>query len=284
MWGEFIMFNLKLSVSVSAIKPMGFSGDRFHYDINDKFKQKLIDAKNLGFEAVEIGINGTYNPFEVDELIDEIIEQIIESGIKVNSFHIPFAREWTDLCETYEPDRVGFIGWIKNLFKKLEKVNPRAFVLHPGAMSVRDAEKSFEALCKSADELAESTNVFVCIENMVRSQVFERKEQFVKFKNTVKKAKMVLDVNHLLHDRAEDILLELGGDFVKTLHISDYDFENERHWLPKEGKNDWMKIISALEKIGYDGVFNYEVNASYSLEQIKANFDELKSEYISLKK
>ena len=277
------MFDLKLSVSVSAITPIGFSGDRFHYVISEKFKQKLIDAKNLGFEAVEVGINGTYNPFEVDALIDEIIEQIIESGIKVNSFHIPFAREWTDLAETYEPDRVGFVGWIKSLFKKLEKVNPRAFVLHPGGMSVGNAELSFEALCKSADELAESTNVFVCIENMVKSKIFECKEQFAKFKNTVKKAKMVLDVNHLLHDKAEDILLEFGGDFIKTLHISDYDFENERHWLPKEGKNNWMKIISALEKIGYDGVFNYEVNGCYSLEQIKQNFEELMTEYNSKK-
>ncbi len=277
------MFDLKLSVSVGAIKPIGFSGDRFQYVISENFKQKLIDVKNLGFEAVEVGINSTYNAFEVDALIDEIINQIIESGIKVNSFHLPFAREWSDIAETYEPDRVGFVGWFKNIFKKLEKVNPRAFVLHPGGMNARDAEKSFEALCKSADELAESTNVFVCIENMVKSKFFERKEQFIKFKNTVKKAKMVLDVNHLLHDRAEDILLELGGDCVKTLHISDYDFENERHWLPKEGKNDWMKIIATLEKIGYDGVFNYEVNTCYSLEQIKQNFDELMAEYNSKK-
>ena len=32
-----------------------------------------------------------------------------------------------------------------------------------------------------------------------------------------------------------------------------YDFINEKHWLPLEGKNDWETILSALEEIGYAG-------------------------------
>ena len=40
----------------------------------------------------------------------------------------------------------------------------------------------------------------------------------------------------------------------------------------KEGKIDWLKLLSGLEEMGYNGVFNYEVSPNYSLEEIKENF------------
>ena len=49
------------------------------------------------------------------------------------------------------------------------------------------------------------------------------------------------------------------GDKIITLHVSDYDFMNERHWLPGEGQNDWQKIIKSLKEVGYTGVWMYEI-------------------------
>ena len=47
-----------------------------------------------------------------------------------------------------------------------------------------------------------------------------------------------------------------------SLHISDYDFINERHWLPGEGKLDWQAILNAFKNIGYNGVWLYEIDFS----------------------
>ena len=47
--------------------------------------------------------------------------------------------------------------------------------------------------------------------------------------------------------------------------------------LPGEGKIDWMALLAALEAVGYDGVFNYEVSAS--LSEIKDNYDRLFAAY-----
>ena len=52
----------------------------------------------------------------------------------------------------------------------------------------------------------------------------------------------------------------MGGRII-TLHVSDYDFVDERHLLPGEGKNPWGEILRALEEVGYDGRFTYEVRA-----------------------
>ena len=75
------------------------------------------------------------------------------------------------------------------------------------------------------------------------------------------------------------------SDRVKTLHISDHDYIDERHVLPKDGKIDWMKLIGALEKIGYQGVFDYEILREmkeyvfYTFADIKRNHEELFAQY-----
>ena len=78
-----------------------------------------------------------------------------------------------------------------------------------------------------------------------------------------------MDVNHLLWDNAEDAVLDFG-DRIYTLHISDYDKVDERHWLPGKGVIDWKKLIQNLQKIGYQGVFNYESEGTS--KEVKENF------------
>ena len=68
----------------------------------------------------------------------------------------------------------------------------------------------------------------------------------------------MLDVNHLLFEPHAEFLKALGGK-IATVHISDYDFVNERHWLPLEGNIDWAELMKGLDDIGYNGAFMYEV-------------------------
>jgi hypothetical protein len=61
-----------------------------------------------------------------------------------------------------------------------------------------------------------------------------------------------------LKDYFDYFLRELA-DKIVTVHVSDYDFINERHWLPGEGKVDWQEVIAILTEIGYDGPWLYEM-------------------------
>ena len=59
------------------------------------------------------------------------------------------------------------------------------------------------------------------------------------------------------------LLYEAGlAGRIGNVHISDYDFIDERHELPGNGKNDWPAIIAGLEKLDYDGPFLYEPHAN----------------------
>ena len=62
----------------------------------------------------------------------------------------------------------------------------------------------------------------------------------------------------MLYEDAVDFIRNVG-DKIVTAHVSDFDFYNERHWLPGEGKLDWQAILRALKEIGYQGPWLYEI-------------------------
>ena len=130
-----------------------------------------------------------------------------------------------------------------------------------------------------------STKANVCMENMVASfpgTIPAMKEIL----EQVEGGKCCIDMNHFLHDKPEDAVYALK-DWVTNIHVSDYDFVYEKHWMPKQGKNDWMKIIGALDEIGYKGAFMYEVareKHGYTFADIRRNYEELFEDYAKYSK
>ena len=51
-----------------------------------------------------------------------------------------------------------------------------------------------------------------------------------------------------------------NGNKIVTTHVSDYDFVNERHWLPGEGKIDWQELLSTFKAVEYSGPWLYEMS------------------------
>ncbi len=70
-----------------------------------------------------------------------------------------------------------------------------------------------------------------------------------------------LDVNHGMdqYARLPQWVEALGKNLV-TLHLSDYDGIDEKHWMPGKGVIDWAAFMAALGRIGYNGPFNFEVS------------------------
>ena len=94
--------------------------------------------------------------------------------------------------------------------------------------------------------------------------------------------KICFDTNHLL---SEDLLhfVEACGDRIATVHVSDYDMVDERHWLPGKGKIDWPALYGALMKAGYKGVFMYELKRGEgSFGEMVAIYEKLASDAAKL--
>ena len=70
--------------------------------------------------------------------------------------------------------------------------------------------------------------------------------------------RVCFDVNHItLYEGAREALSALGGR-VGTLHISDHDGVDERHWIPGRGIVDWPAFVAGLDDIGYQGCLMHE--------------------------
>ena len=136
-----------------------------------------------------------------------------------------------------------------------------------------------QALKQSMREIADATSAYICLEILPRTCLLNTAKEMIEVIEDVNidNVRVCVDVNHFLQEKSEDGLLALGK-YVKTLHISDHDYINERHWLPGEGKIDWMKLIGVLEQIGYQGVFNYEAG-KYTPVEMKENFQQLFARY-----
>ena len=91
--------------------------------------------------------------------------------------------------------------------------------------------------------------------------------------------RVCFDTNHLLKEANADFVRAVGNKII-TLHVSDYDFIDEKHVFPGDGLIDWKALQGELEKVDYNGPFMYELNAKdrdgrRTLEDVRANHIEI---------
>ncbi len=259
------------------------------YDYIDAFTKEM---KENDFSSMELCVADAWNLKEEDEnlpAVKEFVEIIKKNGIKINSVHLPFALpfwEFASLDENKRKLTVERAKWAISLF---EKGCPEYFVIHPGKKESTDPserKKMLEQLRKSMQELCDSVDATICIENMSRNIILNSSSEILWLLEKVPKLMMVIDINHPFIDTPED-LIEKVGSRVKCLHVSDRDEIQERHDIPGNGVLNWNKIIGALEKIGYSGEFTYEVSIKRRqtpLVEIKKNYETLFENYNNSKK
>ena len=59
-----------------------------------------------------------------------------------------------------------------------------------------------------------------------------------------------------------DVIRRLGST-ISTLHLNDNDTLTDQHKTPMTGCIDWTDVFDALDEVGYQGVYNMELNLSH---------------------
>ena len=73
---------------------------------------------------------------------------------------------------------------------------------------------------------------------------------------------------------AADVIRMCGKDII-ALHLNDNDGLTDQHKTPATGNIDWTDVFSALEEVGFNGVYNLELNLTHfgkNFEQEEAEF------------
>lgn len=267
--------------------------------------KKFIDA---GFECFEIGIPARMpdpnplakspaerrrNPYTYEEahrialhgeeeklvaLIEELAKSVLSYGDYIWSVHLPFGGGW-DAAHADEPDRTDAVCGLKRIIDLTACWHPSVYVLHGCLEPVYDAEREvrISQCIKSVKELTEYAARYgaqIALEDLPRSCIGNCTAEMKRIVDA-SETHICFDVNHLLNDSHENFLNALENKIITT-HLSDYDGEDERHWLPGEGIVPWKLIFERLEEVGYKGPYLFELKAvdgvPYSAEKIITAF------------
>jgi len=145
--------------------------------------------------------------------------------------------------------------------------------------AMKNAKDSLYKLSKTADD----EGFTIAVENLPRTCLGNCSLDMNQLLEASDSLKICFDVNHLLQESHVEFINNIKGKIV-TLHISDYDFVNERHWMPGEGKINWPELIDLLEGIGYDGVFMYELGLKpeKTITRRDLNYSDFKDNFVAL--
>lgn len=213
-----------------------------------------------GVEQMEVSVNK-----ELSEALDfdALLEWSKKYGVELYSFHLPFMP--FDQIDISRPDIAEkSVEYLKGYIEKGTKIGIDKYIIHPSGEPIAEEDRPMrmELSKKSLSVLAEYAHergAVICVENLPRTCLGRDSKDILDLLSANDKLVACFDTNHLLGEDPIEFIKAIG-DKIVTLHVSDYDFKNERHWLPGEGMVDWNSILKALSKIGYNGSWLYEIN------------------------
>ena len=221
----------------------------------------FADYKKSGVQAIEISFgrkpDKSLNYAEIKRLSDTY-------GIELWSLHLPFSP-FTELDLSRPELCDNTIEYFKSWIKEGSAIGIKRFVVHPSGEPVFNEMRAIQLECskKSLCRLAEYAKAFdavICVEDLPRSCIGRNSDEMLDLLSAHENLRSCFDTNHLLSlEKPHEYIRKIGNRII-TLHISDYDFLDERHWLPGEGNIDWKELYQSLQEIGYNGVWMYELD------------------------
>lgn len=229
--------------------------------------EELRQALTDGIQWVEVAVNQCYRGVPNEEKFPrmrQMKERLDSAGMRVWSVHLPFSRT-LDISVPDDSLRAKNVAVQAKMIRwSCELYAPQRLVLHPSSEPIADSlrEQRLEnaiASIRTLKRVADECGVELCIENLPRTCLGNTPEELVRIVDAVPDVGICFDTNHYTQGTIPHFI-EAAGRRIRTVHISDYDFVNECHWLPYEGQIDWAAFRRDLhEKAGYDGVLMYEV-------------------------
>lgn len=172
----------------------------------------------------------------------------------------------------------------------------RVVVLHASDEPVAEHERT-ERIAHARNSLAalvpmaQRANLILAVEFLPRTCLGNSLPELVNISKDLPQDRVgiCLDTNHVkVATSLPELIHKLGRSLI-TLHISDFDGVDERHWLPGKGIIDWPAVWHALREIGYDGPWLYESGAIHddpeaNIRMIEENFRHWRSLTDGIKK
>lgn len=242
--------------------------------------ENILALAESTMDHVEIA----YVPYCDNPAWTELVRKRLNAtSVNINSVHAPFSTE-VDISRLDNGGQEFAIQQVSKAIIMAERLGADIVVLHGSSEPIGDNERD-QRITKSKSSLdilskqAESAGVKLALELLPRTCLgnTDKELQTLLADISPEIAGFCLDANHPAdHSQLPSIVKRLGKRII-TLHISDYDGIDEKHWLPFRGVVDWASFANALNDIDYGGAFIYEANVDG--DSVKERLDNIQSNF-----
>ncbi len=209
-------------------------------------------------------------------------------GVTLWSYHLQFYP--FDCVEISLPEmQAKTVEIFKKQITDAANIGIKNFIIHPSGEPISLADRANRmAVAKSTlkilADFADTLGCTIAVEDLPRTCLGNCSSEILELISAHPSLRVCFDTNHLLGEDIVEFIRKVG-DKIITTHISDYDYTDERHWLPGEGDINWPDVIKALEEIDFNGPLLYEIafealptierERDLTCEDFAKNFNEL---------
>lgn len=249
--------------SKAEVPPIGKSIGRW----TEFSLESMKSNKKGGLDYIEVTMNNVINkkPEGVAERATALMAEIQEAGLKVWSVHMPYSRT-LDISVLDSVKRAENVQYMKDMMRVAAIFQPQYIVQHPSSEPISPDERN-QRLANSHASIGELAAVakeigaVLCIENLPRTCLGQNGEEMMRLIEGYEDVGLCFDTNHLLYQSHADYLNAVAKGKIKTVHLSDYDFADERHLVPGKGLIDNKALWQGIKDNGYDGIMMFECYA-----------------------
>lgn len=250
---------------------------------NEFTDEWLAAMQQAGIRQMELSIEILPDHVDMLDYLNKSVEvraHAASYGIDISSVHLPYAPFESMDPTTPDPEKREYLfKTVTDIMKAAAASGIKLAVIHPSGepyaaeerpQRIKDGIDMIARLTETAKELG----MTLALENLPRLCLCRTHDEMQAFLEAIPDLRVCFDTNHNLVESNGEYIRAVG-DKIVTIHVSDYDFINERHWLPMAGKNDWEEILSALEEVGYAGRFLYELRPGPTPQDVADNYQKL---------
>lgn len=242
-----------------------FHGDRLSRD-------HLVEIAAHDFDVVELFATRSHFDYHDAGAIESLAEWLEDTRLTVHSLHAPISASliegvWGESYSTAAADgarRQRALSEIEAALRVARRIPYRFLVVHlgiPGHDVAGDnhldaARRSIEAVHEKASEVGVRLALEV-IPNALSAP--DSLVRLIEDDLELDGIGICLDVGHafMMGDAVEAV--ETCSGHLWTTHLHDNQGRSDDHLVPYDGGIDWDGVLLALQKIGYDGAWMFEV-------------------------
>lgn len=226
--------------------------------------ESMKENKAGGLDYIEVTMNNVIGKDStgVSERARILMDQIQEAGLKVWSVHMPYSRK-LDISVIDDARRAENVQYMKDMMCVAGVFQPQRIVLHPSSEPISPDEREQRMMNSHASigelaPVAKEIGAILCVENLPRTCLGQNGEEMMRLIEGYDEVGLCFDTNHLLYQSHADYLKAVEKGKIKTVHLSDYDFADERHLIPGKGLIDNKALWAGIKENGYDGIMMFE--------------------------